>query len=134
MTATSAPCTSIFKPIWFGSGLPEQGPIPDGKYDSQSIWWQHELLHRATLLDYPNRIIQYQVEQDALQSEIIQNADEIINKSCDDRSIVSEESFSKIREFETRWAKKLQENPKDKSTWYYRLAWQSFNRNAGITL
>jgi hypothetical protein len=33
LTGTSAPCTSIFKPVWIDSGLPDLGPSPKGVYD-----------------------------------------------------------------------------------------------------
>ena len=36
LTGTSAPCTSIFKPVWLGAELPESGPAPTGTYDEAS--------------------------------------------------------------------------------------------------
>ena len=33
VTATSAPCTSIFKPVWLDCNLPDMGPSPTGEYD-----------------------------------------------------------------------------------------------------
>ncbi|MFN8126408.1 MAG: C69 family dipeptidase [Candidatus Nanopelagicales bacterium] len=53
VTGTAAPCTSIFKPAWVDSGLPDTGPRPRGWFDARTLWWRHELLHRRTLLDYP---------------------------------------------------------------------------------
>ena len=52
-TASSAPCTSIFKPVWIDAGLPELGPTPTGEYNPDCLWWQHERLHRAVLAQLP---------------------------------------------------------------------------------
>lgn len=52
VTGTSAPCLSVFKPVWLEAGLPAMGALPAEFYDADSLWWQHELLHRAVLHDF----------------------------------------------------------------------------------
>ena len=55
-TGTSAPCTSIFKPFWMDSASSlNLGPAPTSQTDS-SLYWTHEKLHRATRLNYPERL------------------------------------------------------------------------------
>ena len=56
-TATSSPCTSIFKPVWFG-----EKPLPTSfvsgnveRFDDDIFWWHHEELHRQILLDFQHR-------------------------------------------------------------------------------
>jgi len=71
LTATSAPCTSIFKPVWLDSGLPSLGPLPTAIFTEGAFWWQHETLHRAILLDYPKRIKEIQDEINAFQAEVL---------------------------------------------------------------
>jgi secernin len=48
VTGTAAPCTSLFKPASVGKPL-DLGPEPAGTYDPASLWWRHEVLHRAAL-------------------------------------------------------------------------------------
>ncbi len=36
VTGTSAPCTSVFKPVWFEGGLPDLGPSPTETYDERT--------------------------------------------------------------------------------------------------
>ena len=52
VTGTAAPCTSIFKPVWPDVPMPDTGPAPSDKFEAQSLFWNHELLHRMTLQDY----------------------------------------------------------------------------------
>ncbi len=57
VTATSAPCISMFKPLWFDNiVLPDLGSKPDVKFDINSFWWKHELLHREVIKNFQNRI------------------------------------------------------------------------------
>jgi secernin len=55
VTASSAPCLSIFKPVILSAGLPEQGSSPTDRYDGAARWWRHERSHRAVLGGYAAR-------------------------------------------------------------------------------
>ncbi|TLN23559.1 peptidase U34, partial [bacterium] len=52
VTATASPCTSVFKPVWISAGMPDTGPEPNARMDPETLWWQHEQLHRSVLRDY----------------------------------------------------------------------------------
>ncbi len=69
VTATSAPCLSLFKPVLFETGLPPQGPAPGERCDPQSLWWRHERLHRTVLEDYAGRAALIVAERDAVEAE-----------------------------------------------------------------
>ncbi len=74
-TGTSAPCTGIFKPIWFsGRVLPDTGPVPGGVYDPRSLWWLHEKLHRTVIQNYIPHISLYRRERDNLEADLIKRA------------------------------------------------------------
>jgi secernin len=46
VTGTAAPCTGLFKPVLFETGLPHHGPRPGAEEDMESLWWRHERLRR----------------------------------------------------------------------------------------
>ncbi|HEX7443440.1 MAG TPA: hypothetical protein VF320_06120 [Acidimicrobiales bacterium] len=54
-TATSAPCTGLFKPVQVDRPL-DLGPDPTDRFDPDTLWWRHEVLHRAVLAD-PARLL-----------------------------------------------------------------------------
>ena len=42
-------------------------PVPTSQADSSSLYWTHEKLHRAVLLNYPERIKTYAADRDAME-------------------------------------------------------------------
>ena len=48
-TATSAPCTSLFKPVSVDTPV-DVGPRAEGRAND-SLWWKHERMHRAVMRD-----------------------------------------------------------------------------------
>lgn len=130
-TGTSAPCTSIFKPVWFGEKvLPPIGPTPTGTYQPESLWWQHEKLHRTVLLDYAGRLDRYKSDRDDLESGWINQAMTAIGEEC--RSL-TREAFHQARYKTDEWIENVQVHPIDRqNNWSYRRYWRHQNARAGI--
>lgn len=65
VTATAAPCTSIFKPVYVDQ------PTDFGKYPTaapdDSLWWSHEQFHREVLRDPEMLLPLFAPERDALE-------------------------------------------------------------------
>ena len=51
VTATAAPCTSLFKPVRVNQPT-DLGADPTNRFDTESVWWRHETLHRLVLRDH----------------------------------------------------------------------------------
>lgn len=66
-TATAAPCTSIFKPVRVEEPL-DLGPDPTNRFDPDTLWWRHELLHRAVMPDHGARLARYRRARDIVEA------------------------------------------------------------------
>jgi secernin len=75
ITGTSAPCTGVFKPVLFETGLPIYEPEPNDWYDPQSLWWRHEESHRAMLRDLPAALAEISGDRDRLETGFIAQVD-----------------------------------------------------------
>ncbi len=134
-TATAAPCTSIFKPVWQDAGLPDTGPQPDGIFNPATVYWRHEQLHRLTLLNYPKKISFYQTERAELESDFVQKSLAAAHQPISDRLAVSEDAFSASNEAEMRWLEQVREDgSRNSNGLLYQLAWNGFNRAARLIL
>jgi secernin len=128
VTGTSAPCTSIFKPVWLDADLPDMGPSPTGTYDAAALFWQHEVLHRVTLRDYATRRALYCEERDELERRFIAGA-----LTCTDRSAYAAQCFDAADQATRRWTECVR--PADILTHQpllHSLAWRKFNRQANM--
>ncbi len=114
LTGTSATCTSIFKPVFVEAGLPEIGPPPTNKYDSQSLWWQHERIHRAILEDFSGmELIQPDIR--VFEEKWLTKANELVEKlkseSLDVRKVQLKEfsdlAFKEALNIEEKWIESL---------------------------
>lgn len=130
-TATAAPCTSLFKPVWLDAGLPDAGPLPQGDYDPHSLFWRHERLHRATLEDYPTRHALYAAERDALEQGWVNQALAAAQALPDERLAFSQGCFDQAVQAEAAWLERLLQAPaRPGGGLLYRAAWREFNRQA----
>lgn len=66
VTATAAPCTGLFLPVDVGTPL-DLGPAPTATFDARTLWWRHELLHRAVLTDHGRLLGTYRHERDEVE-------------------------------------------------------------------
>lgn len=131
-TGTSAPCTSIFKPMWMdiASSLP-LGPVPTAQADSSSLYWSHERLHRATLLNYPERLKAYANDRDELETKFTQGALNLTKASAKERADFSAQCFNESAQAEADWLKRVEQIPARKKI-LNASAWNGFNKKAGL--
>ncbi len=131
VTGTSAPCTSIFKPVWLGSGLPNTGATPTGEYAAATLFWRHEQLHRATLRDYATRLALYRDERDALEHRFVADALDCGDKSLAERSAFSARCFAEADQAEARWTESIHaRGDVSYPGILYAFAWRGFDREA----
>ncbi len=132
-TGTSAPCLSVFKPIWFkGKVLPDLGRKTSGAFSSSSLWWNHERLHRTTLMDFPVRSRIIQQERDSLEHEFIKASENAVG---DNYYAVTKEAFSRAEQSEEDWFYMMRGFPiRKKPKLSYRYYWRRQNKKAGIKI
>lgn len=130
-TGTSAPCISIFKPIWFGNPtLPDLGPAPTGSFDSGSLWWHHEKLHRTVLQDFPARARTFRGARDALEQEFIAKA---AKGPPNDNGEFTATAFREAWGKTVAWTDLVEKFPVKKSPgMFFRRYWKRQSRKAGI--
>ncbi len=126
LSGTSAPCTSVFKPVWFEGGLPDE-PRPGKRFDASTRWWRHELLHRETLRNYPERIATFARDRDDLEREFLAGAATTV-----DRAAFTAECFAEAAEAEEKWLAAVQGVPAAGSPALYQRAWRTWNDLAGV--
>lgn len=67
-TATSAPCTSLFKPVDLEHPPTGGWAAPAAnRFDDEVAWWRHERLHRLTLHDHSASTARFEAERDRIE-------------------------------------------------------------------
>ncbi len=66
-TATSAPCTSVFKPVRVDQPV-DLGADPTNRFDPETVWWRHERLHRIALRDQPASTARFAAARDRAET------------------------------------------------------------------
>jgi dipeptidase len=140
-TGTSAPCTSIFKPFWMDvfedashTLSTSLGPAPTAQADS-SLYWTHEKLHRATLLNYQARLKTYAADRDALEKKFIEGALKLhnANASPKERMDYSNQCLAEASAAEADWLKRVEKVPA-KAGIIHNMAWNGFNKKASLAI
>lgn len=133
VTATAAPCTSLFKPLWLDTPLPDLGPPPAGTFAPQTLFWRHERLHRAVLADYSARRAVLTVERAALEQECAAGALAIAGAPASQRAAFVADCWARAAEIEARWLAQVSAmSQRGRNPMLYRRAWAGFDRAAGV--
>ena len=134
-TGTSAPCTSIFKPFWLDAASDLiLGPAPTDQTDT-SLYWTHEKLHRATLLNYPERIKTYAADRDELENKFTQGALKLhnANVSAKERGDFTNQCIAESLAAEAEWLQRVESVP-TKKKFLHASAWNGFNKKAELAI
>jgi secernin len=131
VTGTSAPCTSIFKPVWLDAALPDTGPVPADTYNPASLYWQHERLHRTTIRNYEARFATYHADRDALEAGFVEGGLKQARAGSRERAEFAAECFSRAAAMESEWLQRVERVPaRPHMAWLYEWAWSEINRQA----
>jgi secernin len=119
-TATSGPCTSLFKPVAVEAPV-DLGVPPSNVFDAGSPWWRHELLHRRTMHAYGTLIARYRHARDRTEARWISDPP------------ASASAFAQADELERRWLADVAAAhlPDGRPRWV-RRSWKSADRAALI--
>ena len=132
-TGTAAPCTGLFKPVWIeGNVLPDIGPVPDGEFNPDALWWQHEMLHRSVMLDYQHRLDAFSAERDQMEGAWVGKAAGAGNGK---RWALTQRAFEQSRNATKRWTERVRAIPvRQRPDWLYRRYWYQINRKIGLVV
>lgn len=135
MTGTSAPCTSVFKPVFVDAGLPPQGRLPGDRNDPETLWWRHEALHRAMVQgDYAAAMVWFRPERDALEAEFRARAEEVMAlpgiEGTKARRRVAEACWEEAAVAEAKWLARAGKLACSDVRPAYRRAWSRFDKLA----
>jgi dipeptidase len=135
VTGTAAPCTAVFKPVWFaGDVLPDIGPLPGRQFDPASLWWFHEQFHRRRLFGFEGGHKACREGRQALQDSLIQEARHAAEMGSFD---LTRDAFQRARAWTDEQIGRLlrADAPRGKPRrLIYRRYWAKLNREAGIPL
>jgi dipeptidase len=131
VTGSSAPCTSILKPVFIEDGLPEHGAQPGDLFDAETLWWRHEALHRAMLGDDVARI-GFAEEARALEAAIRARIEPLIGQPGPARRAAVGQCWSDAAAMEQRRLGRI--HPTRKLRPAYRASWTRHDRLAGAVL
>lgn len=122
VTGTSAPCTSIFKPVSVETALEvDPVPRPDNHLDPAYRWWRHERLHRLALRDHPASLARFRPERDRLEATWLAEPP------------AGARAFATADALEERWlADLIGAGLPDRRPLWLRRQWRATDRAAGL--
>ncbi len=131
LTASAAPCLSLFLPL--GLGLNQLFDfVPEKKFDNNSYWWKHEILHRRILRNYQEHISEYSSARNKIEKDFQIRFDKV--KGPEDHEDFWVDVKRQCSEFLEEWLEKTQPTGKTTNSWLYQKAWEKNNLDAKINL
>ncbi|NMJ39862.1 peptidase U34 [Roseomonas sp. JC162] len=104
VTAASAPCTALFRPLIAGLPLPAMGPPPTDQSDPATRWWQHEAIHRAAVTgDFAAWLAGHAEDRDATEARFAARIEDALQPGGDPAAAVAA-CWAEADAMERRWA------------------------------
>ena len=119
-TATSSPCTSLFKPVRVLEPGPV-GPSMTNRDDGVSRWWRHEKLHRAVMRDYVARLESYRDFRDECEARWVETPPTTVD------------AFAEADRLEDEWRERLPIAVGDRRPGFVRRKWHDIDVAAGFS-
>ena len=121
VTGTSAPCTSLFKPVRVHEPLDLGDHGATNRFDPTVGWWHHERLHRLALHDHAASTARFSAEQARVEARWLADPPD------------SEAAFAEAREITDRWHADLSAAAlPDRRPRWLRALWDRWDREAGL--
>ncbi len=132
ITATSAPCISVFKPVGFNDHvLPGYIANSNSLFNENSYWWKNENLHREILKDYQTRMIIIETERNNLENELI---DMIYFKNKCNFSTTAK-GFEKHSKLIDKWLSTITKSEIEKPVnFLYKKYWNKLNKEVKLQI
>jgi dipeptidase len=136
LTASSAPCLSLFKPFYFGCDVLEEGKFhaPAAQADD-SYWWRAERFHRDAIRHYYAIIDEVQSDQALLEHKWSERDREAVFDTVAVRNEFSRECIDDALAVLESWQASLSLQRGDRpngSSFLYRRFWNKLNRKVNI--
>lgn len=131
VTASSAPCLSLFKPLKLSQDDLFDF-VPGKEFERDSYWWKHEDFHRRFLLDYRTWIGEYSAERDQIEEKFMNLFHQDVHPELAIQ--IWEDVKSQSETFLSKWSAKLAPTRVSVKNPLYLNAWNKMNREAKITL
>jgi dipeptidase len=131
ITATSAACISIFKPVWFvGQVIPDlDNQTVTG--NKNSFWWKHEILHRKIIKDYREKSKFIQKESRNLEEKLLKK---VYDEDCKSYE-VTDFAFKKNIEMLNKWISGIEKiQVKTPPNIFYKMYWKKLNKRAKLQI
>ncbi|MCY3413172.1 MAG: C69 family dipeptidase [Candidatus Heimdallarchaeota archaeon] len=135
ITGTSGPCLSVFKPFTPQVEVPLK-PLPR-TYEEGYLWWEHEILHRKTLLNYTPYLELFKSDLRSIERSLY---DAVYNEESTvkiDVETIADLSLNTVKEelaVYPQWIKRIVDSGISSpfSNFRYRQFWNKLNKKAKI--
>lgn len=126
VTASAAPCLSIFKPVVLGAGMPETTYAPTDKFYRQTRWWKHELWHRGALCNFAEQLASIATERDALEAKFASDVGRAMGTP--ELNQVTTACWREADEAEARWLATVRHDGYAQCDEAYAASWAEHDR------
>lgn len=135
VTGRAAPCTALFRPVVLGAALPVAEPQPTDRFDPATMWWRHELLHRAVLSDFAPRLARIAPDRDAIEARFREAMADAMQRTPDDMAALSRviaACWNEAAAAEAGWLAQMRGAAANGPIRSPGRSWTRLNRRAGL--